>query len=249
MAVVTAVAVGTAAVVGGGLVQANQAKQAAKGFKNEKKRKEWEIKQLEENRQSIPNPYANVTDLSYLVTDLTGIMNNPFANLGVATKAAEFQAEEADMSLANTLDTLVATGASAGGATALAQAALQSKRGVSASIEQQEAQIQKMKAEGEANLMQAKVDEKRRLQGVQISEASKMQSAETQGIMFQYGEQEARDIAKLNRLSGQQAQAQANQNRAREGQAAAYGSIFSGIGNIAGGLLGSASGVGSASGG
>ena len=63
MAVVTAVAVGTAAVVGGGLVQANQAKQAAKGFKNEKQRKEWEIKQLEENRQEIPNPYANVENL------------------------------------------------------------------------------------------------------------------------------------------------------------------------------------------
>ena len=34
------------------------------------------------------------------------------------------QAEEADIALANTLDTLRATGASAGGATALAQAAL-----------------------------------------------------------------------------------------------------------------------------
>ena len=96
MAVVTAVAVGTAAVVGGGLVQANQAKQAAKGFKNEKQRKEWEIKQIEENRQAIPNPYANVTDLSGLATDLTSMMGNPFASLGVATQAAEFQAEEAD---------------------------------------------------------------------------------------------------------------------------------------------------------
>ena len=45
------------------------------------------------------------------------------------------QVEEADIALANTLDTLRATGASAGGATALAQAALQSKKGVAASIE------------------------------------------------------------------------------------------------------------------
>lgn len=240
MAVVTAVAAGVAAVatVGGGLVQANQAKQAAKGFKNEKQRKEWEIQQLEQNRQSIPNPYANVTNLSNLATDLSGMMNNPFANLGVATQAAEFQAEENDIALANTLDTLAATGAGAGGATALAQAAIQSKRGVSASIEQQEAQIQKMRAEGEASLMQAKVEEQRRLQNIQMSEAMRMQAAETQGTIFQYGEQEARDIAKLNRLSGQQAQAQANMNRAREGQAAAYGSIFSGVGNIAGGLIG-----------
>jgi hypothetical protein len=244
MAVVTAVAAGVAvaATVGGGLVSANQAKQQAKGFKNEAARKEWEIQQIEENRQSIPNPYANVTNLSGLASDLSGMMNNPFASLGVATQAAEFQAEEADISLANTLDTLRSTGASAGGATALAQAALQSKRGVSASIQQQEADIQKMKAEGEAGLMQAKVNEQQRLQNINMSEAMRVQAAESQGILFKYGEQESRDISKLNRLSGQQAQAQNNANRAKESQAAAYGSMFSGIGNIAGGFIGGGGG-------
>jgi hypothetical protein len=242
MAAVTAIAAGVAvaATVGGGLVSANQAKQDAKGFKNTKKRKEWEIKQLEENRQEIPNPYANVTNLSGLATDLSGMMSNPFANLGVATKAADFQAEEADISLANTLDTLVATGASAGGATALAQAALQSKRGVSASIEQQEADIQKLRAQGEQSLQQAKVSEQQRLQNVQMSEGMRMQAAESEGIMFQYGEQEARDIAKLNRLSGQAAQAENNRIRAKEAQSAAYGSIFTGVGNIAGSVAGGA---------
>ena len=237
MAAVTAIAVGAAAVVGGGLVQANQAKQAAKGFRNEKERKEWEIQQIEQNRQSIPNPYANVTNLSNLATDLSTSLSNPFANLGVATKAAEFQAEEADMALANTLDTLAATGASAGGATALAQAALQSKRGVSSSLEQQEAQIQKLRAEGESQLQKDTLEEKRRIQQIQMSEGMRMQAAESQGIIFKYGEQESRDIAKLNRLSGQAAQARSDQNRAKEGQAAAYGSMFSGIGNLAGGAL------------
>ena len=221
MAVITAIAVGTAAVVGGGLVSANQAKQAAKGFKNEKERKEWEINELESNRQAIPNPYANVEDL-------TSMMNNPFANLGVATQASRFQAEEEDISLANTLDTLAATGASAGGATALAQAALQSKRGVSANIEKQESQIQTLRAEGEANLNLQKIAEKQRIQ-----------TAETQGELFQYGEQESRDISKLNRLSGQEAQAKNDYNRSKESQTAAYGAMFSGIGNIAGGVIGS----------
>ena len=138
MAAVTAI-VGGAVSVAGGLVQANQAKQAAKGARNSARRKELEIEALEANRQSIPNPYANFRDLSGIATDLSGQISNPFANLGVATQAAEFQAEQTDMALANTLDTLRATGASAGGATALAQAALQSKQGVSASIEQQEA--------------------------------------------------------------------------------------------------------------
>ena len=97
------------------------------------------VKALQDGRQDIINPYAGVTDLSSMAKDLTSMMSNPFESLGVATQAAEIQAEEADISLANTLDMLRATGASAGGATALAQAALASKKGVSASIEQQEA--------------------------------------------------------------------------------------------------------------
>ena len=203
------------------MVQANQAKQAAKGFRNEKERKEWEIQQLEQNRQSIPNPYENIKDVSYMVS-------NPFANLGVATQAAEMQAEEADISLANTLDALKQTGASAGGATALAQAALQSKKEVSANIEQQEAANEKLKAQGQAEL-----------ERIKMAEAQRVQAAQAEGVKFQYGEQEARDIAKLNRLAGQSAQAANNQARANEAQSAAYGSIFSGVGSIAGSVLGS----------
>ena len=75
-------------------------------------------------------------------------MDNPYANLAVATEAATMQMEQADIALANTLDTLRETGASAGGATALANAALQSKRGVTASIQQQEATNQQLAAKG-----------------------------------------------------------------------------------------------------
>ena len=122
---------GQASAIGGfgqgilGMVGANQAEKAAKGERNraraEKKRLATELESLENSRQPIINPYENVTDLS-------GQMSNPYANLGVATQAAEFQAEQAEIGLANTLDTLRATGASAGGATALAQAALASKK-------------------------------------------------------------------------------------------------------------------------
>jgi hypothetical protein len=239
MAVVTAVAagVGIAAAVGGGLVNANQAKQAAKGFRNDAERKSWEISELEKNRQSIPNPYANVTNLSGLAKDLSGTLSNPYANLGVSTAAAEMQIEEADISLANTLDTLRSTGSSAGGATALAQAALQSKKGVSASIEQQEVKNQQLQAQGVAEMQQMKMAEQQRIQGVQMSEGQRMQAAEVAGVQFKYGEQESRDIAKLNRLSGQQAQAQANQVAAKNAQSAAYAGIASGVGSIAGGLI------------
>jgi len=235
MAVITA-CVGAAVAVGGGLVQANQAKQAAKGYRNEAERKAGEIATIEANRQAIPNPYANVKDLSGLAKDLSGQMSNPFANIGVATQAAKMQTEQADISLANTLDTIRSTGAGAGGATALAQAALQSKKGVSAGIEQQESNNEKLKAEGEAQLQKDKIAEQQRIQGVKFSEAQRLQTAETEGTKFVYGEKESRDIAKLNRLSGQQAQASANQAAARQAQGAAIGGAISAVGSIAGGL-------------
>lgn len=235
MAVVAAIGAGVA--VAGGLVSANQSKQAAKGFANDAKRKEWEIQELEKKRQAIPNPYANVKDLSGIAKDLSGMISNPYANIGVATQAAEMQIEEADISLANTLDTLRATGSGAGGATALAQAALQSKKGVAASIEAQEANNEKLKAEGQAQMQQLKIAEAQRVQGVQFNEAQRMQQADIEATKFQYGEQESRDIAKLNRLSGQQSQAQANQAAAKQAQNSAYGSIAGGLGGIAGGAL------------
>ena len=62
------------------------------------------------------------------------------------------------MALAQTLDTVAATGASAGGATALARAALQSKRGIAASIEQQEVKNQAMAAQGEQMAQQQRLN-------------------------------------------------------------------------------------------
>jgi hypothetical protein len=214
-------------------VNANQAKQAGKGFRNEAARKAWEIQELEKNRQSIPNPYANVKDLSGMAKDLSGNLSNPYASLGVSTQAAEMQIEEADISLANTLDTLRSTGAGAGGATALAQAALQSKKGVSASIEQQEAQNQKLQAQGAAELQSAKMAEQQRIQGIKIGEGQRAQAAETAGIQFKYGEQESRDISKLNRLAGQEAQAKSDAAAAKNAQNAAIGGMFSSVGSIA----------------
>lgn len=241
MAVVTA-AVGAAVAIGGSLVQANQSKQTAKGYANEAQRKQGEIAAIEANRQAIPNPYANIKDLSGIAKDLSGSVSNPFANLGVATKAAEMQAEEADISLANTLDTLRSTGAGAGGATALAQAALQSKQGVSASIEKQEADNEKLKAQGEAQLQEIKLQEGQRVQAIQLSEAQRLQMTESEGIKFKYGEQESRDISKLNRLAGQEGQARMNQASAKQAQSAAIGAGISAVGSIAGGFAASGGG-------
>jgi hypothetical protein len=249
MAAITALAIGAgsaAIAAGGSLVAANQAKQQAKGAKNAADRKAAEILAKEQSRQSIPNPYENVRDLSHLTTDLSGGMSNPYASLGVATQAAKMQAEEADLSLANTLDTLRATGGSAGGATALAQAALQSKKGVSANIEQQESTVEKMKAQGEADLKQQKTAEAQRLQTAKLSEAQRMQSVGVEATKFQYGEQEGRDVTQLNRLAGQQAQHLQDQANYNASKAALYGSAISAVGSMgsaaisAGGSMGAA---------
>ena len=134
MGVVTAMAVGAAASLAGGAIAGGAAGKAAKRARADKQRAEAELESIKNSREEITNPYASTQDLSGLASDLSGQLSNPFDDLGVATKAAEIQIEQADISLANTLDTIRATGASAGGATALAQAALQSKQGVAASI-------------------------------------------------------------------------------------------------------------------
>ncbi len=74
------------------------------------------------------------------------------------------QIEQSDISLANTLDTIRATGGGAGGATALAQAALASKKGVAADIEAQEKSNEDKRAAGEQRLQDAKRSEEQRRQ-------------------------------------------------------------------------------------
>ena len=201
-------------------------------------RLEAKLGQLEKNRQAIVNPYADVKDISGMAKDLSGMVSNPYASLGVATQAAEMQIEEADIALANTLDTLRATGASAGGATALAQAALQSKKGVSASIEQQEVANEKLKADGKAQLEQIRMGEAGRIQNIQMSEAQRMQQSQVAGKQFVFEQKENRQMQQLNRVSAQITGAQQQQVAAQQAQASSQAGLMSGLGNIAGSYIG-----------
>jgi len=235
MAVVTA-AVGAGASLIGGAVGAHQASQAAKGARNDARRAKAEMDAIKASRQPITNPYATTVDVSGLARDLSGMISNPYANLGVATQAAEMQFEQADIALANTLDTLRATGASAGGATALAQAALESKKNIAASIEQQEAANEKLRAQGEMERNQMKMAEKQRLQATKISEAQRVQAAEAAGKQFMFGAQEDRTNADLGQAAGQYAQAQQNMASANAAQAAAWSSGIKGFSSALGDL-------------
>tara|TARA_R110002096_G_scaffold431044_2_gene645841 strand:- start:881 stop:1630 length:750 start_codon:yes stop_codon:yes gene_type:complete len=149
-------------------------------------------------RQGLENPFAN--------------MSNPYENLAVATKAAEIQMEQSDQALATTLDTLRSTGASAGGATALANAALKSKQGIAASIEKQEVNNAQLKAQGQQQINIAK--------------------GQSQLRIMQF--QENRDIADLDRLQGQADIARGTRDQAISTGIAALGSAGQ---TLAGGLV------------
>jgi len=221
----------------GGLFGSGAARKAEEAARRERMRLENKLNNLEKNRQAIINPYEGVENLSDLAEDLSGQMSNPYANLGVATQAAEIQIEEADISLANTLDTLQATGASAGGATALAQAALQSKKQVSANIEQQEAQNEKLRVQGEQQLQSQKIAEQQRLQGIQMSEGQRIQSAEAAGKQFVFGTREQREVAEMDRVATQLSGAEARQQQAAADRTSAMttaiGGIVSGVSSFA----------------
>ena len=111
---------------------------------------------------------------------------NPYKNMSVATKAAQMKVEETDKALANTLDTLRATGTSAGGATALAQAALQSKLGIAADIEKQEVNNQQLEAKGEFMVQQAEMSRMGEQMDYEQSKADQLRVEQ-----FGYGERAA----------------------------------------------------------
>ena len=208
--------IGAAVSVAGGIIGASRAKREARRRENQARALEAKLNNLEANRQEIIDPYANVTDLR-------SMLSNPFANLSVATKATEMQMEQTDIALANTLDTIRATGGSAGGATALAQAALQSKKDIAANIEQQEVANEKQRLAGEAQLQQQ-----------QMAEARRQQQADVAGAQFVFQQQEARDIQQLNRLSNQIGALRGAATQARADQTAAITGAIGGAASILG---------------
>ena len=214
MGVVTAIAAGASLLSSG--LQAVSAGKARRDANDARRDANAALAAAERSRQTITNPFAGVQDLS-------GMISNPFANLQVSTQAAEMQADEADISLANTLDTLRATGAGSAGATALAQAALRSKQGVAATIGQQEAANSRLRAQGE-----------QRAQQMRMAEAQRLQQADVAGRQFMFQTREQREMQKLNRLAGLQTQAMANQQAAQAQQAAAFGALGGNLMGFAG---------------
>ena len=214
-----------------GILGGAAAKRAKRKARMQAKKLKKQLNFLENNRQAIINPYADMTNLSSMATDRSGQMSNAYANLSVATQAAEMQIEESDIALANTLDVLMASGSGAGGATALAQAALASKKSVAASIEGQEVQNEKLRAQGEADLEQRQLAEKQRIEGISMSEAQKMQDADVAGKEFVFSATEKRQDAKIDRVAGQLDNARMAASQAQRDQTSALTGMIGGISN------------------
>ena len=211
--------IGMGASLLGGVIGSFGAKKAARRAAREKARLQKKLNTLEENRQEVINPYEDVKSLSSMIS-------NPFANLSVATKAAEMKIEEADISLANTLDAVRATGG-AGSATALANAALRSKKDVAASVEQQEKANEDKRAAGEQQMQRAKMAEEQRIQ-----------SAEAAGKQFVFGATESRQQGEIDRTYAEMTGAAQAQAQAKADQTGAITGALGSIASIGGGMLG-----------
>ena len=206
--------VGGVASIAGGLFGSSAARKAARAEARRKAALKKKLNALEANRQEVINPFEDVKSLSSMIS-------NPFANLSVATQAAEMKIEEADISLANTLDTVRATGG-AGSATALANAALKSKKGVAASIEAQEKTNEDKRAQGEQQMQRAKMAEEQRIQ-----------SAEAQGKQFVFGATESRQQGQIDKTYAEMMGAAQAEAQAKSDQTGAITGMIGSLGGIA----------------
>ncbi len=213
--------IGAATNIVGGLIQGFGAKKRAKAAEGRYKDAQRAFSNLKGQRQAL-------NDLGRFAKDRSSDITNPFANIGVATQASEFQAEEADISLANTLDTLRATGAGAGGATALAQAALKSKRGISANIEKQEIQSQQLRAQGQ-----------QRAEVARAQIGAQADALKIRGTSFTQQMTEARQFRDEDRSAALLDQARMKMEGAQQASRAGFASALGSLGGIAlGGLAG-----------
>ena len=168
------------------------------------RRMQARLEALEASRQQV-------IDQSDEIRALKDQVVNPYQNLGVAMQGVNLKMEQTDEALANTLNAINQSGAGAGAATVLARQAAASKAQVAATIENQELQNQKLYLSGE----QQKLSQKLALEQQALNEE-----------IAAYGRQETRDIQQLNRLAGQQQNAQ---QRAMEFQAGGDAALMAGL--------------------
>ncbi len=223
-AILIGAGVSAAAGITSGAIAANKAKKEGQRQDAQAQTQQDALAALEAERPVMKNPYENMQNQ---FEDLS----NPYANLTVATEAFKMQAEQADQALADSLDVMMETGQAAGGATALAQAALQSKRGIAASINAQETQNNKMRAEGQASVEKAKAQGAANLQQLMGQADITVQK---DAISFKEKQ--------MDRAAGLMDNAMQNAADARAARTAAISGIGQSVASAAGGVASAAAG-------
>lgn len=206
-----AIVAGVAAVAGAvnSGVQSSKQNKAARIEAAKARRHQLALEKMERERQPVVNQADAIRAMKSQVF-------NPAQQLGVAMQATNLKIAETDKALANTLDNIAAMGEGAGNATALAQMAASSKAEVGAQVEVQEAENQKLRLAGEAKRQQV-------LRDLETTALAEEVSA--------WDRQETRDISKMNRLSGQQDNAQAASVAYEQMAMESTGDMWEGIGD------------------
>jgi hypothetical protein len=92
-----------------------------------------------------------------------------------------------------------------------------------------------MAAQGEEALQAKELQ----LTQMEMSEEARVQNAQAQGKAFMFGAQENRDVATLDRMSGQQSQSRQDIANANMAKAQSQAGMISGITSSVGGLMSS----------
>ena len=191
---------GTALIIGaaslaGSAISASAANKASNRAAERAKTAEGrlELRQEQMDAREIP-------DIGRHFKDISGMINNQMGDLQVSTAAAEFEAEQQNVALANMQSSMQQFGFGGGGATALLQGQLAGRRGIAADIAKQEAQNRFYEAQGEQQVMFARAGEARRMQAM---------AAESETWAFDAAEK--RDHAYMDRQAGVSTQARTNE--------------------------------------
>mgnify|MGYP000300495946 CR=1 FL=1 len=102
-------------------------------------------------------------------------MENPYEDLRVSTQAAEFQSQQQQQGLANTLDALRQSGGGLGAAAVAQSLAMQqsaNQQQISASIAEQEVANERMAAQGQMQMQMQEAEGAMRVQGMEFGRTS-----------------------------------------------------------------------------
>lgn len=140
-------------------------------------------------------------------------LENVAEDLTVNQQASQFQAQQTDAALAQSMQAAIASGGAPGGAQAIAQAALKSKAGISADLAKQE----------QANQM-ARVSAEQKLQADEAAGADMLQTRNYQK------QQQMLNLASQRKIAADEARAQATSQ------------LVGGIGQLGSGIAGAFTG-------